>query len=78
MVNHRALLALTGHRHPGLADGVASPGRRGLGRHRRVLRAYRLGHCEEGQEKLQGEGEDCAEAPELTQEARPCAAPGYA
>ena len=78
MVDHRALLAGMGHRHPGLAEGVVSPDRGGLGRHRRILRACRLGHRQEGQKKLQGESEDSAEAAEPAQEPRSCPVPGYA
>ena len=61
MVDHRALLAGMGHRHPGLAEGVVSPERGGLGRHRRVLRAGRLGHRQEGQENLDGQRQSYAE-----------------
>jgi hypothetical protein len=78
MVDHRALLALMGHRHPRLAEGTVSPKRAGLGQHRRVPRACRLGHRQEGQEKLQGEGKEGAEAPELAQEAGSCPLSGYA
>jgi hypothetical protein len=78
MMDHRALLALMGHRHPRLAESAVPREHAGIGQHRRVLRACRLGHRQEGQEKLKGEGEDSAEAPEQTQEARSWPLPGHA
>jgi hypothetical protein len=76
MVDHRALLALMGHRHPGLAEGVVSPGRRGLGRHRRDLGACRLRHRQEGQENLDSERQSYAETPHPLPEARRERPPG--
>ena len=78
MMDHRALLTLMGHRHPGLAESTVPQEHAGICRHRHVLRACRLGHRQEGQEKLKGEGEDGAEAPELAQEAGSCPLPGHA